>query len=148
MIHIAIILGIMAGLFFLVYSYYFWLIMKGQATDFEITIIKSLAGWMIEKGALTKQLLWVLLFFSFILEMTYIVLALLILSNPVITIFTILFAGFDCFHVSVLTLNFIKFFHGQIAIRYIFNWKIERAGAVLLFTHATLVILALLFIHM
>ena len=136
----------MAGVIFLVYIYYFWLIMRGQASVFEVAIIKNLAAWMIEKGALVKQYLWAMLFLSFTIELLYLVLTFLVFTNPVILFFTIFLAGFECLHLLVIGMNFIKFFQGEIVIKHLLNWRVERSSAVLLFTHATLVMLAMMVI--
>jgi len=70
-------------------------------------------------------------------------LVILIVANPVMLGFTVLFAAFELLHLLVLGLAFKRFFQGQKVLKEVFNWKMERSSALLFFTYSLLVLINL-----
>jgi hypothetical protein len=136
-------LGFLALSIFLLYSVYFIKIIKGNPESFELELLSSLANWMIEKGAKSQVRIWLMLFLSLLLEASYFLLVFLIVANPVILGFTVLFAAFELLHLLVLGLAFKRFFQGQKILKEVFNWKMERSSALLFFTYSLLVLINL-----
>ncbi|MEA1960144.1 MAG: hypothetical protein U9N81_02425 [Bacillota bacterium] len=140
-----VILGIMAAIIFLMYSSYFIHILKGQPQDFEMEILKALAGWMVQQGSSSKMKMWHMFGLSLLIELIYFLLAFIVLANPFMIYLTVAFVGFEAYHYSSLAVSFKHFFSGQTKISDIFNWKTERLSATLFYTHAMLVLISLLF---
>ena len=105
-------LGFLALSIFLLYSVYFIKIIKGNPESFELELLSSLANWMIEKGAKSQVRIWLMLFLSLLLEASYFLLVFLIVANPVILGFTVLFASFELLHLLGLGMEFKRFFQG------------------------------------
>ena len=136
-------LGFLALSIFLLYSVYFIKIIKGNPESFELDLLNSLANWMIEKGAKSQVRIWMMLLLSLLLEASYFLLVILIVANPVMLGFTVLFATFELLHLLVLGLAFKRFFQGQKVLKEVFNWKMERSSALLFFTYSLLVLINL-----
>lgn len=141
----AAILGIMAGTIFLLYSVYFYKIIKEEPHSFELELLRSLANWMISAGARSKTYLWMILALSILLEIAYFYLTLAHIPNPVITLFTYIIILLELFHLSRMGVAFHRFFKGQYLLRQVFSWPLERFSAGLFFTHSLLVVVTLLF---
>ncbi|MDD3879011.1 MAG: hypothetical protein PHP26_03355 [Syntrophomonas sp.] len=139
-------LGFLALSIFLLYSIYFIKIIKGNPESFELELLNSLANWMIEMGSKSQVRIGLMLIFSLLLEASYFLLVILIVANPVILGFTVLFAAFELVHLLVLGLAFKRFFQGQRVLKEVFNWKMERSSALLFFTYSLLVLFNLLWI--
>ncbi|MEQ8200076.1 MAG: hypothetical protein ABRQ24_01505 [Syntrophomonadaceae bacterium] len=139
------ILGIMAGLIFLLYSAYFYKIIKEEPHGFELELLRSLANWMITTGARSRIYLWAMLWASVLAEAFYFYLTLVQVSNLVITTLTVMFIPVEIFHLSWLGVAFRRFFRGQYLLRQVFSWPLERLSAGLFFTHSLLVVITLLF---
>ncbi len=138
-------LGLLAGSLFLLYSIYFMRIIRGKPQSFEMELLKSLAGWMVQRGPGSKGQLWLMYVMSLIIEVIYFVLVLLIIKNPFMQYFTILLAGLESYHLFWLAMSLRRFFAGITRISQIFNWRLERISATLFFTHALLVLISLIF---
>lgn len=136
-------LSFFAGLIFVLYSFYFSRIITGNPEQFEMDMLRSLADWMIKKGAASKSQLWFMLLSSFMLELGYFYLVLVLIKNPVLLLFTWTLAGIEIIHLSSLFIAFYRFFTGKLILKDIFKWSLERVSAFLFFTHSLLVILAI-----
>ena len=141
----AFILGVMAGSIFLLYSVYFYKIIKEEPYAFELELLKSLANWMIAIGARSRIYLWIMLWASVLLEAFYFYLTLTQINNPVIAMLTFMFIPVEIFHLSRMGVAFHRFFQGQYLLRQVFSWPLERFSAGLFFTHSLLVVTTLLF---
>ncbi|QGU00864.1 hypothetical protein SYNTR_2270 [Candidatus Syntrophocurvum alkaliphilum] len=140
-------LSIIAVLILLVYSPYFFHIIKGSPEKFEYEMLKALANWMITKGKSIQLQLWIMLILSILLEIIYFVLVFNVIDNYALIILTAIFAGFEVYHIITLTFSFNKFFKGNKILKDLFNWSVERLSASLFFTHALVVLLSLIFFN-
>lgn len=140
-----ILLGVLAGVLFLTYSYYFYKIMLGKPEDFEVELLKSLASWMVSNGSKSRSQLWMIYGISIILEIFYFVLVFTTIKHPVLLVITSFFIGIEFIHLAIIGRSFQKFFSGQIILKSLFNWKMERISALLFFTHSFLVLVCLIF---
>jgi hypothetical protein len=139
-----IILGVIAGIIFLLYSVYFIKIIKGNPQDLELEMLRSLADWIISKGASSKYYIWIMFYISLVLEAVYFYLTLVLIQNPVINISTILIIAFEVFHLALISISLKRFFNGIYLLSQIFKWRVERASATLLFTHSFLILITLI----
>ena len=135
--------GIPKRVIHLLNRYKIAVIIKGNPESFELDLLNSLANWMIEKGAKSQVRIWMMLLLSLLLEASYFLLVILIVANPVMLGFTVLFATFELLHLLVLGLAFKRFFQGQKVLKEVFNWKMERSSALLFFTYSLLVLINL-----
>lgn len=140
-------LALFAGLFLLLYSVYFYHIMKGHPQGFELELIKALAEWMINRGPASRWQLWMLYLLSLVLEIIYFCMVFYLLNNVVIKMFTIFLASFEALHLGLVGINLSRFFGGAMPIKKLLNWPIERTSAVLFFTHTLLVIINIIYLH-
>lgn len=138
-------LGIIALLIFLLYLIYFMSIMKGNPRGFEQEVLRSLADWIIVRGASTKQFIWVMFWLSLLAEAFYIYLALIYIPNLVIRILTAIIVFIEIYHFMRIAVGLNRFFSGKYLLSQIFNWQVERVSATALFTHSFLVLLVLAF---
>lgn len=139
------VLGIMAGIIFVVYSLYFFKIIKGEPQAFELELLKSLAEWMVERGRASKGQMWLMYFFSVFLEVIYFILSFYLLTNPALQLITAAFAGLECYHMVMMAFSFGRFFGGKTMISQLFLWPLERLSATLFFTHSLLILITLIF---
>jgi hypothetical protein len=139
------ILVILAGLIFMLYTRYFLVIIKGEPQVFEMEIIKALAEWIISKGAVSKGYIWVMYFLSLVGELVYFWLTLVLISNPVVIYLTVLFIAIESYHLSRMAVSLNRFFTGKALLSQIFNWRVERASSILFFTHSFLVLTVFIF---
>lgn len=143
--NVAISLGIIAGIIFVMYSVYFTRIIRGNPQQFEKQLLTSLADWLVQKGAASKRQAWMMLFISAALEIAYFLLVFLVITNPVMLLLTTMLVGLELYHLIRVSWGFYRFFAGKAVLGDIFNWYIERMSAVLFFTHTLFVIIILLF---
>ncbi len=139
------ILVILAGLICLLYTSYFVRIIKGDPQGFEVEMIKALAEWIITKGAVSKAYIWALFLLSLLGELIYFWLTLVLISNPVMMSLTVLFIAIEGYHLSRIAFSLNRFFTGRALLSQIFTWRVERASAILFFTHSFLVLAILIF---
>ena len=140
-----VILVILAGLIFMLYSSYFIRIIKGEPQGFEVEMLQALAEWIITKGAVSKGYIWAMFFLSLLGELIYFFLTLVLIRNPVMTALTVLFIAIESYHLSRIDVILNRFFTGKALLSQIFNWRVERASAILFFTHSFLVVIILIF---
>lgn len=140
-------LAVFAGLLLLLYSFYFYHIIKGQPQGFELELMKALAEWMINRGPASRWQLWMLYLFSLILEIFYFSMVFYLLNNAVIKGFTIFLATYEALHLGLVGVNLSRFFGGSMPLKKLLNWPIERTSAVFFFTHTLLVIINILYLH-
>ena len=140
-----VMLVIIAGLIFLLYSTYFAKIIKGDPQGFEVEMLKALAEWIISKGAVSKGHIWAMFYLSLLGELIYFCLTLVLISNPVMIYLTVLFIVIESYHLSRIVVSLNRFFTGKALLSQIFNWRVERASAILFFTHSLLVLIILNF---
>lgn len=140
----ALILGIMAGCILAIYSFYFVRIITGSPRAFEEELLKAFAAWAITRGTAIRGQIRLLILASVLLEFVYFVMVFTVISNPAMLIFSGFLVGVEIIHFSLVIRNFYQFFHGEIMIKEIFNWRMERVSAVLFFTHCMLVIFSLI----
>lgn len=138
-------LGSVAGLIFLLYAFYFYRIIREEPHRFELELLRSLASWMMEVGVRSKSYLWSMLAVSVLVEILYFYLTLVLVPNPIITMFTVMFIPLEIFHLLRLGLSFQRFFAGHYLLSQVFSWPLERLSAGLFFTHSLLVLATLLF---
>ncbi len=139
------ILVILAGLICLLYTGYFVKIIKGDPQGFERAMIKSLADWIITKGTVSKVYIWAMLFWSMVIVFLYFGLTLRLINNPFMRYLTSIFIAIESFHLSRIAITLGRFFAGKALLGQIFNWRVERASALLFFTHSVLVLAMLIF---
>lgn len=137
------VLGFIAVLIMLLYALYFIGIIKGNPQGIELEILRSLADWIISKGASSKTYIWAMFGGSVLVEMLYFYLAWVYLPNPVMRVFTAIFIITELVHLTRVGLGFKRFFTGKYLLSQIFNWRLERASATIFFTHSLLVIIIL-----
>lgn len=140
-------LAAFAGLLLLLYSVYFYHIMKGRPQEFEIELVRALAEWMINRGPASRSQLWMFYVLSLILEIIYFSLVFYLLNNAVIKLFTIFLASFEALHLGMVGINLSRFFGGSMPLKNLLNWPIERTSAVLFFTHTLLVVINIIYLH-
>ena len=140
-----VILVILAGLICLLYTSYFVRIIKGEPQGFEVEMIKALAEWIITKGAASKSYIWAMFFLSLLGELIYFWLTITLIRNPVMISLTVLFIAIESYHLSRIAITLNRFFTGKALLSQIFNWQVERASAILFFTHSLLVMSILIF---
>ncbi len=138
-------LGIIACLIFLLYSIYFIRIIKGTTRGFELEILRSLADWIIVKGASTRWHIWVMFWTSLLGEIIYIYLSLIYIPNPVMRVLTALLILMEIYHFIRIAIGLKRFFSGKYLLSQIFEWRLERASAIVVFTHSFLVLMVLAF---
>lgn len=141
------ILGIFAGVLFLIYAVYFFQIVKGKPEEFELELMKALAAWMVSRGERAKGQMWLMVMVSALLELTYFILVFNIINNDFMILFTSFFVGFEMLHLFIVSFGLSRFFKGQLKLKDIFKWKAERFSAILFYTHSMLVIATLLFFN-
>jgi len=135
-------LAVIAGIIFAVYSVYFIKIISGDPGEFEKELLEALADWTQNSKGKRSQIGFIF-FISLITELFYFLMVFLVINNPVIVVFTVLFAGVELFHISRVGITFYKFLKGLIELVDIFNWRLERISAMLFFTHSLLVLLSI-----
>ncbi|NLJ72795.1 MAG: hypothetical protein GX333_07255 [Syntrophomonadaceae bacterium] len=140
-----ILLGVLAGIIFLSYSFYFYKIMLGKPEDFELELLKSLADWMVGRGTKSRSDLWTLYFVAIILEIFYFILVFTIIKHPVLLGVTGFFVGIEVIHMAFVARSFSRFFSGKIVLKELFNWKMERISGLAFFTHSFLLLVCLIF---
>lgn len=138
-----LILGILAGILFITYSFYAVRIIRGNPEEFELDLLKGFATWMISRGAGARMEFWLMVVVAIMLEITYFILAIITIRNPVMLVFSGFFAGSEFIHLILVSKTFSRFFQGELLLKDIFNWKVERVSAMLFFTHTFLVIFCL-----
>lgn len=141
----AVVLGIMAAIIFLVYSVYFVRIIKGNHQEFEQELLAALADWMISTGLAARRQMWILTALAVSLEIAYFALTLLVMDNLLIIAFTGAFAVLETLHIFSAVKNFFKFFAGTIVLKELFEWRVERISAMVFFTHSFLLLSSLIF---
>lgn len=139
------ILGIFAGVLFLLYAVYFLQIVRGKPEQFELELMKALASWMVARGVQAKAQMWLMLAISALLEFTYFILVFVVVQNKFMILFTSFFAGYELLHLLIVSLGLSRFFKGQLKLKDIFRWKAERFSAILFYTHSMLVLVTILF---
>ncbi len=140
-----LLLGVLAGIIFLAYLYYFYKIMLGKPEEFEMELLKSLAAWMVSKGTKSRPQLWLMYFCSIALAVIYFLLVFTVIKHPVLLVITGLFAVWELVHLMIIGWTLNRFFAGKVILKEIFNWRMERTSALLYFTHSFLVIVCLIF---
>lgn len=138
-----VILGVMAGILFVMYSFYAVRIIRGNPQVFELELLKSFAAWIIARGAGAKMQIWLMIAVSIMVEISYFFLVIITITNPVMLVFSGFFAGFEFIHLILVSQTFSRFFQGKLLLKDVFNWKVERISALLFFTHSFLVIFCL-----
>ena len=137
-------LGLTAAALFLLYSWYFVRIIKGNPQSFELELLKALAKWMVQKGTASKGILWSMYWLSVMIEVVYLGLAFFSLSNPFMKYFTVMVALLETYHLLWLAFSFRRFFAGQSLISQLFNWSLERMSAITLFSYSLLLLITLI----
>jgi hypothetical protein len=136
-------LVILAVLIFILYSIYFIKIIKGSQQSFELEILRSLADWIIVKGASTKTYIWTIFWGDLLGELLYFILTLMRIQNPVIMSLTAFIIVIEIYHFFSIAVGLRRFFAGKYLLSQIFRWRVERTSAILLFTHSLLVLIIL-----
>lgn len=140
-----LVLGITAAVLFLLYSWYFIRIIKGKPQSFELEILKSLAQWMVQTGPASKGRMWLMYWASLLIEVGYLGMAWLTVSNPFMHYFTITVIALESYHLLWLGLSFRQFFAGRKPVAKLFNWRLERMSALTLFSYSLLLLITLAF---
>ncbi len=137
--------GILAGIIFLIYGSYVGRILKGNPQVLETEVNNMLSEWIQEDQKRFARQLLLLLGFGFILEAGYLILAFMVLHNPVMTLLTLVLAAEESLNIGMVIYAFYKYFRQKIDAEKIFNWKMERISAVFFFTHSFLALVSLFF---
>ena len=137
-------LGLTAAVLFLLYSWYFVPIIKGNSQTFELELLKALAQWMVQKGPASKVQMWLMYWFSLMIEVLYLGLAFLTISNSFMQYFTVMVAAMEGYHLLWLAFSCKRFFAGQTLISQLFNWRLERMSAISLFSYSLLLLITLI----
>ncbi|HRX21997.1 MAG TPA: hypothetical protein P5273_09790 [Syntrophomonadaceae bacterium] len=138
-------LGITAAALFLLYSWYFIRIIKGNPRLFELELLKSLARWMVQKGPASKGRMWLMYWSSLLIEAGYLGMAYITLGNPFMHYFTITVMLLEIYHLIWLGFSFKSFFAGRRPVGKLFNWNLERLSALTLFSYSLLLLITLAF---
>lgn len=138
-------LGLTAAVLFLLYFWYFIRIIKGKPQSFEFEILKTLAQWMVHKGTASKGQMWLIYWLSLFIEVVYLGMAYLTLSNPFMHYFTVMVIAIEAWHLLWLGMSFRRFFAGRTLISQLFNWRLERMSALTLFSYSLLLLVTLVF---
>jgi hypothetical protein len=141
-----VLLVILAGVICLLYTGYFVRIIKNDAEDFEAELIKALAEWIIATGVVSKGYIWSMFVLSLLVELIYFWLTLKLISNPFMIYLTVMFIAVEILHISRIAVGLNHFFTGKALLSGIFNWRVERASAILFYTHTLLVLAILIFL--
>ena len=137
-------LGIFAGTILFFYSFYFVRIIRGNPESFEGELLQALANWMVQKGSKVRGHLWMMLLLSFSLELLYFVLVFAVVKNMALLIFTGLFVMIEIYHLTSFGLSLARFFRGDIKLKHLFNWRLERFSALIFYTHSLLVLVSII----
>jgi hypothetical protein len=140
----SLILGLFAGIILVLYSFYFIRIIKGNPESFEIELLHALADWMIQKGTSSRGQLWMMLLLAFIMELLYFLLVFLVVKNFFLLIFTGSLIFLEATHLLTLAFSMLRFFRGNIKLKQLFNWPLERTSALLFFTHSLLILVSII----
>lgn len=133
-------LGLIAGTIVFLYSFYFVRIIKGEPEGFELELLQALADWMVQRGTSSRGQLWLMLLLAFILELIYFLLVFSVVKNLVLLMFTGFFIAVESYHLISFGNSLGRFFRGDIKLKHLFNWRMERFSAILFFTHSLLVL--------
>jgi hypothetical protein len=136
-------LGIFAGSLLFFYSFYFVRIIRGNPESFEGELLQALANWVVQKGSKIQGQLWMMLLLSFCLELLYFVLVFAVIKNIALLIFTGVFVLVEIYHLTSFGVSLTRFFRGEIKLKHLFNWRIERVSALIFFTHSLLVLVSI-----
>jgi hypothetical protein len=136
-------LGIFAGSLLFFYSFYFVRIIRGNPESFEGELLQALANWVVQKGSKSQGQLWMMLLLSFCLELLYFVLVFAVIKNIALLIFTGVFVLVEIYHLTSFGVSLTRFFRGEIKLKHLFNWRIERVSALIFFTHSLLVLVSI-----
>lgn len=142
--NILILLAVYAGIIMSVYFVYVVKILSGKALPFEMSLLEYFVHWLIANGLDSRWKCWSMLVFSFLIEITYLIMVLWLINNPAILFLTIFLITFEVLHVCNGSLALRGFFKSQRQLKNLFNWRLERSSALFFFTH-TLLVLAYLF---
>ena len=85
-----------------------------------------------------------MLLLSFSLELLYFVLVFAVIKNLALLIFTGLFVMIEIYHLTSFGLSLARFFRGDIKLKYLFNWRLERFSALIFYTHSLLVLVSII----
>ena len=140
----AVTLGIFAGTILFFYSFYFVRIIRGNPESFEGALLQALANWMVQKGSKVRGHLWMMLLLSFSLELLYFVLVFAVVKNIALLIFTGLFVMIEIYHLTSFGLSLTRFFRGDIKLKHLFNWRLERFSALIFYTNSLLVLVSII----
>lgn len=138
-------LGIFAAVILLGYSFYFYKIIAGKPQEFEFNLIKSLGEWILSRKTKARADMWLMFLFSVVVEFSYFLLAFAVIKNPLLLFFTAFFAGFELLHILLIRSRFSRFFKGELPLKSLFIWPVERISALFFFTHSLLVMISLIF---
>lgn len=137
--------GILAGIIFLIYGSYVGRILKGNPNVLETEVNNMLAEWIQEDQKRFTRQLPLLLGFGFILEAGYLIMAFMVLHNPVMTLLTLVLAAEESVNMGMVIYAFYKFSRQKLDTEKIFNWNMERVSAVFFFTHSFLALVSIFF---
>ncbi len=124
----------------LFYFYYVLKILIAKADTFEFVLMESFINWLIVNKQSSKMKSYLLIALSICLEVLYFVLVILFIDNKVIIFYTILLITFECLHLVTSIYSFNQFFKSKRKLSNLFNWRLERSAALLIFTHNILTI--------
>lgn len=137
-------LGLIAATIMFFYSFYVLRIITGNPEGFELELLQALANWMIQKGSRSRGQLWMMLALSFLLELIYFLLVLAVVNNFFLLIFAGFFMAFEALHLLNFGFYLRRFFRGDVKLKHLFNWRIERLSAMLFFTYSLLVLISII----
>lgn len=140
----AILFIIIAFLILLVYSPYFLSILSSKAPAFEIRIQEELQAIVGQMSSDIWRNILTMLVGVLIMEALYFVFGWLLITHLVYRGFTLAFVSLELLHLS-RTIYYLKpALEGRVPLEKLFVWKLERAVAMVFYTHAILGILLIL----
>jgi len=134
-------LTIMAVLITFTYAFYVRAILSGNADLTENSMSAALADWLVRSGKEARKKVWLYFWGSLFAEGWYLYTALMTIDNMAFDILTATALGVETYALSSLHQRLTWFFRGRIPLGNVLKWKTERISALVMFTHALMILL-------
>jgi hypothetical protein len=127
------------------YFYYVAKILTGKAALLELMIMDYFLKWLIANNSKSKWKYCLYLAVSFGLEAAYLLLTLFLVKNTIFMVFTISLGAFEIMHLFNAIHSGYRFFTNRRPFKKLLNFRIERCSALLLFAHALVLLVFLIY---
>ncbi len=124
-----------AAILFL-YAPYFYYILSGKSTVFENRMQVELHQLLAQIKAGTLRNIYPVILFAVLLETTYFISAWSAVGNMEFRWITLVFAGFEVFHLVRTMYFFQAFMRGRSEADRLIIWGLERSTVLVFFAHA------------